>query len=97
MLAMQMEKAHELGATRVRTILVVPGANLAFNYLKIGPLRAFGEDVTSAWHAVLQNPDHFMLCRTEDFFGHARTAVVDEPGWEVWRRYVGARYDLGPA
>lgn len=97
MLAMQMEKAHELGATRVRTILVVPGANLAFKCLKIGPLRAFGEDVTSAWHAVLQNRDHFILCLTEDFFVHARAAIVDEPGWDAWRRYVGGRYDLEPA
>jgi hypothetical protein len=94
MLGMQMEKFQELGATRVRTVLVAPSGNTALSKLRINALHQFGTDVPSAWRALLADPDRFLVCSTEDLFRHAHAAILENPGLEAWETYVGERYSL---
>jgi hypothetical protein len=63
MLALQMEKAGELDAERVRTVLVEPQANTALRALRIDALQRFGSDIISVWRALLHDPDRFVFLK----------------------------------
>lgn len=97
MLAVQMEKHRELGANRVRTALIAPRANLALAKLKIEELGKLDSDVSSAWRAVLENPDRFLVCPTENLFLQAGAAVLKTPSLRQWFKYIGQRYGLNAA
>lgn len=93
MLALEMQKANEDGAQRVRVLHLSPAANTALKKVTAPALRRFGDDAFSAFKAVLQHPEDFVSRSIEDVFG---PLVADEtdPMPTDWAAYLRDRYSF---
>lgn len=61
LLAHELEKAHALGASRVRVIHVLPSANDDYQAsLHQSSTRALGDSVSAVWQELLRRPDRFV-------------------------------------
>ncbi|HVC43178.1 MAG TPA: hypothetical protein VND20_00045 [Candidatus Binataceae bacterium] len=92
MLAKQMEKDRDLCLKRVRTVLVAPGGNTAVRVLKISALHEFGGDNVSAWQALLQEPERFIFCTTEELLARVPGVLQETPELKSWSDYIAKRY-----
>jgi hypothetical protein len=86
----EMQKAHEMGASRVALLHIAPAANPYFQRVTSAQLAPLGAGVTAIWRMLVQPPGAFVSISTEALFG---------PMWSApwlalreWRDYVGARY-----
>jgi hypothetical protein len=92
-LALQMQKAKEGGAERVRVLHISPSGNLALHKVTAPELREIEgrkfEDAFDAFRAVLVDPDAFISRSTEQVFG----ALLSELGaGDPWAGYLIDRY-----
>jgi len=89
-LAHEMEKAHELGADRVRVLHIAPAHNTDFNKVTSPALRGLGESATGVWSRLVKEPGSFVSASTESLFGGLDLGRHPElAGWWV---YVSGRY-----
>jgi restriction endonuclease-like protein len=95
MLAFQMEKAREVGATVVLTMLVAPRANEALDKLRIDAFSRFGKTVSTVWPKLLRDPNHFTFGPLEDLFKASDVAISKSGHLTDWRSYVEQRYGFG--
>ena len=89
LLAHEMEKAHELGASTVSVLHIAPAANLCFQRVtsKNWPDR---RRVTEIWAKLVSAPGRFVSVSTERMFGDLLGS--HQPGMMEWDEYIGARY-----
>jgi hypothetical protein len=90
LLAHEMEKARELGATMVTLLHISPEHNVDFAHVTSPSLRDLGTKPTEIWPKLLTKPDRFTSVSTERLFG--RMAQSSERPIHDWWRYISARY-----
>jgi hypothetical protein len=93
MLALEMQKANEDGAQRVRVLHFSPAANIPLKKVTAPALRRFGEDAFSAFKAVLVHPEDFVSRSIEDVFGPLLADTTD-PMPSGWGDYLRTRYSF---
>jgi hypothetical protein len=93
MLALEMQKAKEGGAQRVRVLHLSPAANIPLKKVTAPALRRFGDDAFSAFKVVLVHPENFVSRSIEDVFG---PLLADEtnPMPSGWGDYLRSRYSF---
>jgi hypothetical protein len=92
MLALQMERAHEDGAQRVRVLHISPSANRVLHKVTAPALRRFGEDAFELFASVLVKPDRFVSRTTEQIFVPFVAVDHIEPAAHAWAQYLNERY-----
>ena len=90
LLANEMEKANELGASIVSVLHIAPGHNTDFCEITSPKLKKLGETATGVWKKLVQFPGRFISVSTEELFGNL--SVEKLPQMEAWLKYVDARY-----
>ena len=91
LLADQMERHKEAGASTVRVVHVSPAANRDFARITSDQLAGLGTDATSAWKSLLRRSDRFIPIHTENLFAPFLEKVPSS--LESWRAYVIDRFD----
>jgi hypothetical protein len=90
-LANEMEKAHEKEADVVSLLHLSPEHNADFNQKVTSPeLKRFGDSPTAVWKTLLNTPNRFDACFSEDLFGKFK--VSDYPELQSWFDYITSRY-----
>jgi hypothetical protein len=92
MLALQMERAHEDDAQRVRVLHISPSANRALHKVTAPALRRFGDDAFDVFRGVLAEPDRFVGRTTEQVFAPFVASDHAEPAALAWAHYLNERY-----
>jgi hypothetical protein len=90
MLAFQMQKHGEDGASRVRVLHIAPAANLALKKVTSSALRRFGDNAFTVFRSLLVRPDDFVSRSTEELFGLLVAELGDKDDWSAYlnRRYA---------
>lgn len=89
MLAFQMERNGEDGASRVRVLHVAPAANHALRQVTSPALRRFGDDAMDVFRSLLVEQESFVSRGTERLFG----PLLEELGEpDEWSSFLLGRY-----
>jgi len=94
LLAHEMERAHELGATLVSVLHIAPWHNQDFRRVTSPNLCELGVSAMDVWKRLVQAPDRFTSVSTEELFG--RLAVEHLPQLSAWWGYINQRYSWLP-
>ncbi len=90
LLAHEMEKAGELGASAVSVLHIAPARNSDFTRVTSPALRDLGDSATNVWEGLLRAKDRFLSISTEQLFG--RFDVSRFPELAPWWKYMSQRY-----
>ncbi|RYG86810.1 MAG: hypothetical protein EON59_09090 [Alphaproteobacteria bacterium] len=89
MLAVQMQRAGELGAERVRLLHISPAGNAKLHKVTAPALRKFGTDAFAVFASLLTEPKDFVSRSIEAVF-----APQLDNGPAEWATYLRDRYPL---
>jgi len=89
LLAHEMERAHELGASEVTVLHIAPRHNTDFLRVTSPQLVNLDSSAINVWKQITKN-DKFASIATEDLFGAFPTAEF--PDMSGWWEYINARY-----
>jgi len=89
-LAHEMERAGELGASRVSALHIAPAHNQDFLRITSPGLRSLGETAIKVWKRLVRVPGRFASVSTEELFG--RLPVDRLPELKDWIEYIRHRY-----
>lgn len=92
MLAWQMQKYGEDGATRVRVLHVSPQGNTALHRMT-APRLPTG-DAFEVFRSLLVDPDIFIQTTTEALFFELLASEPDDPDVQAWLTYARERYSF---
>ncbi len=92
MLALQMERAKENDARRVRVLHISPLANRALHNVTAPVLRRFGDDAFDVFRHLLAKPDRFIGRTTEQVFAPFLASDYTEPAAHAWAHCLNDRY-----
>jgi hypothetical protein len=90
MLADQMEKVKELGASIVSVLHIAPAHNKDFGRVTSPNLTSMGHSVPDVWKKLLIRPDRFTSVSTESLFGNFPAEQF--PGLDNWWEFINKRY-----
>ncbi|MCH9010845.1 MAG: hypothetical protein IIC21_09490, partial [Chloroflexi bacterium] len=90
LLAHEMERAQELGATTVSLLHIAPAHNTDFQRVTSPALRGLGDNVTGVWERLLNNSDRYATVATEELFGSF--PIERFPQLQEWWDYLTKRY-----
>jgi hypothetical protein len=90
-LAHEMEKAHELGVSKVSLMHISPAHNLDFKKVTSSNLTPLGDAPTTIWERVVVDKENFHGTSTEELFGKFLGREIHRELRE-WARYILTRY-----
>ncbi len=90
LLAHEMEKAGELGASKVSVLHLAPGANKDFKRVTSPGLKQFGDSAVGVWKGLVKDKGSFISCNMENFFG--ALPLEKHPVLSSWWDYITERY-----
>ena len=89
LLAHEMERAHELGASDVTVLHIAPAHNKDFLKTTSPRLMGLATSAINIWKRIAK-PGKFASVSTEDLFGHF--PIGEFPDMSSWWTYISARY-----
>jgi hypothetical protein len=90
LLAREMERARELGATAVRLLHVAPAANADAERVTSPALRELSTSACEVWQRLVRPPDRFLAVTIERWYNSL--PVEHLPELEDWWSYLVRRY-----
>lgn len=90
LLAHEMEKVQELGASVVSLLHISPRVNLDFKKVTSKELQSLGSSPIEIWEKLIKQSNRFYGINTETFFGQFPVSEFEE--LSSWWEYITKRY-----